>query len=186
MGGAGDMELLHHVVGEGGLATMLPDLIARGERGHEDGPRFPHELHRLLIQHGPMLNGVHPGANGDLGAFRPVNVGRDRLFHLMGLGDQGLDLLRAVFRDIGRQLGVHYPAGRAELDQVRTDLDLLSHRPQDFGRPVRDTTGGAVNARHARREYVNVTTRGGNYPAGGENPRAGDEAGIDRVPQRKS
>ena len=78
--------------------------MARRERGYEDGPRLPHELHRLFIQHGAVFDGVHPGANGDLGAFRPVNVRRDRLFHLVGLGNQGLDFLGAIFRDIGRQL----------------------------------------------------------------------------------
>ncbi len=152
---------------------MLEAGLDGREGRDEKGLAFEEQVQRLVIQQGPVLDGVDTGAEGVLHAFGAVRVGRDAPAGAGGFLHAGPQLLRRELRCAGGGPRCQHAARRDKLDDVRARANLLAHRLYDLGRPVGlapDEPG--VPARHA------------DHQARVERAGARDDPGLDRAGDR--
>ena len=119
-----------------------------------------------------MFDGVHARLDGGPRTRRAVGVRGDVNAPAVGFVHERVHLRLREGGRIGVGAGGGHPAGRHELDESRTLLDLLADRLPALGRAVHHST-----------EVVAVTARDGDRPAVGDRSRAGNVPACDGLRQ---
>ena len=137
--GLGRLGRREEIPGAGGDAR---DEIARHQGRHQICPLAPEQTDRFVVQIGPVLDRIAPGAQEGVDAVDAVGVGGHTAAHAMAGADDGRQLvLRELLAQTRGRVRQH-ATGRSDLDDVRPGPNLgpdgahtiLDARTDTFGR----------------------------------------------------
>src|SRR2546426_4379171 len=122
---AGELDVLLHLRA---VRAALFIVFAHVHRRHQVHAALDHQLDRLLVHEGAVLDGAHAGADRHLDPLGGVSVRHDWHAVARGLVDRDLDLLRTEVNVARVVADRHEGAGHQKLDPVAAVLDLPAHR----------------------------------------------------------
>ncbi len=168
---------------------LVGDEAAGVDGGHVPGAFLLHQAHDLVGHVGAVFDRGHPAEDRALHALGAVGVGGDAIAVIACGVDDGLDFLDGELRRVAGLGVAEHAAGGGDLDHVAAFLVTLAHGLAGVVDRVDHALGRAGRADQVGERVVvavgrvGVAAGGGDGLAGGPDPRAVDQALVDRVAQ---